>query len=453
MAEIYTYMTQATAKQQIANRLFDPTKVFWTDAELTLYLQEALRTWNSLASYWRGDFTFSTQVGVIYYDLTNTTQMPNTLRPLTLHDTDIYSILQYHLLEPVNWNPWTGNSAQFAADDLLEATSRRRDEVLGVSGCTVTQSSVGAVNGRIALADNVIDVRSMFYIPALGSPSVMWPEDIWALQSFQISYLQNPPGTPFTYMLSTEPPISFDTDRPPGAAGSYELLTVNAGPALTVPTPSLLSIPDDWTYVIKWGALFDLLSRESNSRDSLRATYAEQRYRMGLKLLSQAPAILAIRSNNANIPIQIDALAEANRYRTGWRAESPGAPNAVFQTGLNLLALAPPPDSGGGNNYSFTATVVENAPIPANDADFIQVARDDLDVVLGYAQHLAAFKMGGSEFTDTIPLLERFFKQAEIYGLKLKELGEFTHILYSLSQGEEYANPRLAAEVAPDAST
>ena len=453
MAEVYQYMTQATAKQQIANRLFDPNKVFWTDAELTLYLQEALHTWNSLTSYWRGDFIFSTRVGVIYYDLTDTTNLPNTLRPLTLHDTDLYSIIQYHLLEPVSWNPWTGESAQFTPDDLLEAVSRRRDEILGVSGCTITTSQIPAVSGRTALNDKVIDVRTMFYIPAIGSPSVMWPEDIWALQSFQISYLQNPAGTPFMFVLSTEPPISFDTDRAPGFAGSYELITVNAGPVLTIPTPTLLSIPDDWAYVIKWGALFDLLSRESNSRDSLRAAYCEQRYRMGLKLLSQAPAILAVRSNNANVPVQIDAIAEANRYRTGWRGEANGPPNAVFQSGLNLLAVAPPPDNGGGNNYSLTVTVVENAPIPVNDADFIQAGRDDLDVILGYAQHLAAFKMGGTEFTSTISLLERFLKQAEIYGLKLKELGEFTTTIYTLAQTEEFANPRLPREVMDDASS
>jgi hypothetical protein len=280
----------------------------------------------------------------------------------------------------------------------------------------------------------------------------MWKDDTWAMQAFQVLYLQNPPGTPFIWIQSNQPPIAFDTDRPPGSAGSYELLTANAGPALSINTPSLLSVPDDWTYVIKWGALFDLLSKESNAKDSLRAQYCEQRYRMGLRLLSQAPAILAIRNNNANVPVQIDALAEANRYRTGWRAEAAGTPNAVFQAGLNLLALAPPPDSGGGNNYSFTATVVQNAPIPTNDADFIQVSRDDLDIILGYAQHLAAFKMGGAEFTSTFPLLERFLKQAEIYGLKLQELGEFVTTIYSLAQTEEFANPRLAGEVSSDAS-
>jgi hypothetical protein len=641
----YSYLPFVQARQQLANRLFDSSKQFWSDLELGKYIVEALRTWNALTSYWRGDFTFQSQQGVSWYDLTDRVAMPNTLRPYTLTDVDIYTAIQYHLLEPAgSINPWTGVSSQFTPDDLVNAVQRRRDELLSLAGCTITRRTLGAVLGRIPLPDTVIDVRRMAYLPAVGSPSTMWPEDTWAEQSFATSYLQNTPGTPLTYLMSTQPPISFDTDRPPGSAGVYELLTVEAGQSLAsilvgaggtipfsftlpnqnpigvpwiaagafplpqilnnavspasmaaattwlmlyggiswspnqssqativqlvagkgylalvlrcdataqnfyyidldasgiaggvggigIPTPlnlqkvaggvqsllsqfpavtpqigdiftaqvsgatisvfqngvfrgsftdpspipvgspglllessaalstpgdlawkdwvgsgnigSFLFVPDDWIHIIKWGALADLLGRESNAKDVLRATYCEQRYKMGIAALKESAALLAMRIGN--VPLQIDAVKDADHYQTSWQALAQGKPSNVYQSGLNLLALAAAPDAG---LYSLTATVVENAPIPVADNDPVEIARDDYDAMLDYAQHLAAFKLGGAEFLSTMPLLQHFFGVAQSYNVKLSQLGEYTSILYGLSSHEEARNPRMTLESA-----
>jgi hypothetical protein len=181
-----------------------------------------------------------------------------------------------------------------------------------------------------------------------------------------------------------------------------------------------------------------LLSREYLSKDSLRAQYCEQRYRMGLKLLSNASALLTMRLGN--VPMQVDSVRAADEFQTRWQSQPAGTPEFALHAGLNLLALSPVADTGP---YSLTATVVQNAPIPATNIDFVQVARDDLDALLDYAQHLAAFKMGGAEFLATMPLFERFLKQAAIYNAKLEELGEFTRPLFGLSQVQENMAPRM----------
>jgi hypothetical protein len=327
----YGYATLGFVRQELGFRLSDLNQVFWSPAELNLYIVEALRTWNALTAFWRGDFVFAAQQGVTWYDLTNATQIPGTLRPLTITDTYLYSVIQYHLLEPVNWLPWVGNSAQFVADDLVNAVQRRRDEILSLTGCTITERLVPAVAGRIQLPDTVIDVRRMAYVPSTLFPtqaaSAMWPEDAWAEQSFNRLYIQSPAGTPYTYLLSTQPPINFDTDRPPAYGGNYDLLTVEAGPLLSIPTPNLLSIPDDWTHVIKWGALADLLSMESNAKDIPRATYCEMRYRMGIAALAAAPALLAMRVDN--VAMQVDSVRAADTYNTGWQGVAQGRPEAT----------------------------------------------------------------------------------------------------------------------------
>jgi hypothetical protein len=115
--------------------------------------------------------------------------------------------------------------------------------------------------------------------------------------------------------------------------------------------------------------------------------------------------------------------------------------------GLNLIAI-PPPDAG---SYSLTATVVENAPVPVLVSDCLQVTQDVFDVILDYAQHLAAFKMGGEEFLVTQPLLQRFMQLAALYSSKLSEQGEFTKILYAISQDEANINPRYTPDSDPAA--
>ncbi len=88
-------------------------------------------------------------------------------------------------------------------------------------------------------------------------------------------------------------------------------------------------------------------------------------------------------------------------------------------------------------------TVVQNAPVPVNSGDFIQIARGDYDSMLDYAQHLAAFKSAGGEFLATLPLLQNFMERAALYNGKLKSMGPFKRSEYMLSQREQERNPRV----------
>jgi hypothetical protein len=278
----------------------------------------------------------------------------------------------------------------------------------------------------------------------IPKPSVLWPEDTFAEQSYEALYTLNPagtPGLPSTYLLSTQPPLSFDTNCPPAFAGSYELLTVEAGAALSFGNPVTFTVPDDWTPAIKWGALADLFSRESNAQDPLRAQYCETRYRQMCTILRDAaPALLAMRINN--VPAQVSSVRGSDLYNTSWEGADPGVPLSVNYSGMNLFALSPPADTGINSvPYDMTVTVVENAPIPTLDADLVQVAREDLDCILDYCVHVAALKMGGADFSSTVPLFQRFMKQAALYNRKLSELGEYTDTLMAMATRERSMNP------------
>lgn len=471
MAPFYQYNTKAQARQQIANRLYDPTMVFYTGAEIDLYLTEALRTFNAYAQYWKAEFTFPPTENVQWYDLT---QVPNTLRPYTVTDQNLYTLMEYHLLEPVAGNfpatgpssPWTGTK-MFSINDLMNAVQRRRDEILSVTGCSVTQSTVPLTPNitRTILPENVLDVRRVAYFALSGGSGYgeggygngpyggnsiidafpLYRDDVWAFQAFESNWTTNSAGTPSSYAMSSQPPISFDVDTPPTLPGNYELITVNAGPILTTQTATLLGIPDDFSWVLKWGALADLFSKQGEAKDELRAQYCNKRYQQGMALLLNAPAALTIRINN--LPLWMDAARSADEYNSSWQAVAAGVPVDVYTAGLNLIALSPKPDA---TVLDVTASVVQNAPIPVQDSDFVQVSQDDYDVIIDYAQHIALLKNGGEEFTATAELYGRFVKQASLYNRKLNEMGEFQSELYGNSQKEEVFNPRLAPVPSPD---
>src|SRR2546430_15068092 len=93
----YKWITWSQARQALAARLADPGFVFWTDPELKLYLTEALRVWNALTEIWNTTFAFNSTSAGVWYDLSILQGSP---RRRTLVDTDLYRIMQYHLLEP-----------------------------------------------------------------------------------------------------------------------------------------------------------------------------------------------------------------------------------------------------------------------------------------------------------------------------------------------------------------
>ncbi len=435
----YTHATLLNAVNTLSARLYG--SALYSSAELQACIIESLRTWNSYTSFWRAEFVFDLTLDTWWYDLT----APGTsLRPQTVTDFDLITQLNYHLLEPnIPAYPlvWAG-STQFALTDILSALQRRRDEVLAITGCHLTRSTVPAVVGRIFLDDSTIDIRRLAWLPTSGfgySNKTVRPGDVFAKQSFDFNYTTAPQRPPQVYLQSTQPPLSFDVDCILPATGMYEVLTVNSGLPLFAAASTVLGIPDDWSWVVKFGAMADLLSRESNAKDQLRASYCEKRYREGVALLSVAPSLLSLRINN--IPLPIDSVRNGDDFNPLWQALAHSTPKSAYTAGLNLVGFGPMPDSSTA--YSITASVVSNAPVPSVLGDFIQLSHEDYDAVIDYAQHLSCLKLGGQEFLATIPLYSRFIKQAMLYNSKLSSFGQYQKPIYDIGRLNEERAPRF----------
>lgn len=447
----YTYATFTEAEAALASRLFesygDATQQFWDvgGGELQVYLIEALRTWNALTSFWRSEFAFTLSPGggvsgsQWWYDIT---QLPNSNRPFTVTDTSILQSIQYSLLEPLsNSYPltWTG-SKQFNIASILDAMTRRQNQVLAKTGCTISVNSIAAqLVTRTVLPDTAIDIRRVAWLPKPGFGyvnTIMKQSDLWAKRSFDPGWTIAEAEPPSNWMQSAEPPPAFDSDRIPPVPGTYDVLTVNSGPTVEVDAPSILTIPDDWSWIVKWGALAGLLSRESEASDPARAAYAQQRFDLGCQVLMNSPAVLALQLNG--YPLFVDPVRDGDDFNPSWQTAAGAEPGSCYAAGLNLIAF-PAVDVP----YGALISTVQNAPVPPSGGSFVQVARGDYDTILDEAQHLAMFKAGGAEFAKTSGLHQRFIEQAGIYNKKLAAMGQFQMPMYGISGYEGRRDPRM----------
>ena len=434
----YTFITQAQFKTALAQRLYDATEQLYPSAELIAYQNEALQAFNAFANFYRQEFTFTSSPGVTWYDLTT---QSNTLRALTSTDQSLLSLIEYHFLEPQTLTyplTWTG-SKQFTISDILNAIQQFRDQLMSESNCTVIESLVAATPGRTFLSDNAIQLRRVCWLPVAAPPfsaNCLLSSDTWGTQSFEAGFPQLGNGTPQMYLRTTEPPLSFDVDIQPAVNGQYDVITVNAGPALSASAATVLQVPNDWCWVIKYGAIQQLLDRDSVSRDETRAKYASARYKQGVAAMQEAPALIAARIDN--VPVVVEAVTSGDYYDANWQGKAQGTPTSIYYTGLNLVGLSPKPDNGP---YSVTASVVRNMPLPASDGDYLQIGREDIQAVLDYAQHIAMFKAGGAEFVATYPLYQNFLRHCSLYNSKLSAMSLWLEFLDGRAQEETKVNP------------
>lgn len=418
----YSWITRAQARLQLAQRLGDTAAAtgqsYWSPDELNAYLAEALRCWNCAANYFTRTGTFTTTYGQAWYDLTaELTALANTTT-----DREVVNLMEWHLLEPIttSWPTWTGTE-QFAMSDLVDALQRRRNQFLEDTGIHIGLPTeipaIPAANGIVQLADNVLQVRRVAWKAPDGGGNLSASQGVFTqlprtdtananaqLAGWSVTGSMPRQYIPYYATLLT----NLQLVPRPNDIGRVEVVTVNAGPTLNVSTGVVLGMDDDFIPYVKWGALADLLNREGLANDPQRAQYGEQRYREGVELGKLTFSLVQAKLNG--VPIPQLALDDFDNGIGGWQNQV-SQPMRIAAANSTLVALHPVPD----DVYSVECQVVSNAEIPASDGAFVQVGREFLDAVLGEAQHIASFKLGGQEFTNSFALHEQMFRLAATY--------------------------------------
>ena len=275
-AGTYQYETWLQLRTQLANKLHDPTNVYWTDTELKFILTEAIRTFSMLTSYWRAQGIFNTVAGTGFYDLP--TQLPTYLaRNVT--DQYLINMMEYHLQETptTNWpGGWTGTD-MFTMADLTHALQKRRNQFLAETGVLVTRtllSTLVPVGGRIVLADNVTDVRRLAWTYLNNDIYNLWRVNEHEMTAFSQTWATPAVQDPTDYSILSPPPLTIQLNPAPSQASAMDLLSISSGADFN-PTvgATLVGIPDDMSWIIKWGAMADLLTQDGPGMDPARGEY------------------------------------------------------------------------------------------------------------------------------------------------------------------------------------
>lgn len=423
----YTQTTQTQALAALSERLEDLANTYWSLAELRLYLAEAVRTWQAYTGWYRSRITLPVPGGVNWYDIGT----------YSVTDADTIGVLLYHLLETqLAAGAWTG-TGQFDLAVIQAALRNRVDRYLsdtGVVSTRIVQDAGTITNGRVLLTPSIIDVRRVSWV-AGGSSRLLWRDSEWGLNAHLRGWL-GAPGPPKVYSVAATPPVSLQLAPPPGTSGTLDLVAVKAGPALTL-APSILGIPDDLAWGVKWGVLADLLSRDGQAKDPARAVYCEQRYREAVELAALYPSIAQTIING--VPVFTGSVFDLDAYSSGWENLAAGVPVAAGLVGRNLLAFAPAPVNG----VSVILDLIVDIPVPAADSDYLQVPPDVIAVVLDYAQHLASFKMGGNEFVVTDQQRTNLLYEAAKYNSRLRQTNFYNSTVRNTSGRLQDQVPRL----------
>lgn len=433
MANVYQDITWAELNAQVSARLGDSSNVYWSQAEIYLYLAEALHTWSLCTSYWRGYGQFVTSANEPFYDITSLTDSNgNALLSYTVLDTAVVSQIQYELLEPSTGTSWTG-SEQFTLDDITQALQRRRDRFLIDTAAVITHTD-GIVIGsppvqRITLDPTIAAIRRLAFVDAVGNVTPLWSIDYNAQRNYGDSFLITA-GNPFTFTTVPGTLQEIIFGPPLGIPGTLDLLSVSTGADLNPAAGVLIGIPDDFAWIIKQGAKADLLGKDGPARDPARAAFCERRYRMGVGMAKMQPVVLGAAING--VPTNPDTVSNLDAYRPSWQSDS-GFPwfVALFP---NLIAIAPAPDG----IYNVGLDVVSKAPIPANSSDYVQIGKEYLDLIIDYSCHLAMFKMGGEEFEGSYRAAQNFFDGALDYNERVSAMNPAAVELMKQTKKDEY---------------
>lgn len=379
---------------------------FWTTAELTLYIQQAIREFQVLTGYWRARVQLSTVAGIPYYDLHS-----SGVVPLTINDTAILQQVGYHLLEFNGTGAFT-NTGQFSQGTVTAAFDQRREEILGESRIIVTEygGNVGPPpsQGRLILSNGVIQIHRCEWLDA---PSGLWSlvseTDDLAASGWSYEWPQNP-NIPGAFSVATTRPFEVQLIPPPVNNGTLDLLVTACQPyAYNSNTPQLIGLPDDATWVLPWGILTSVLGQDAQSRDYGRAQYASSRFRSALKLLMGWPMVM--QSWPGGIQTLASTLHALDHWQSGWRNQPQAQPQTVAVGGRNLIACSPVPDQV----YNIPIDAIVNSPASGSTTANFDLAGDIVTAILDCAQHLACFKMGGAEFMATMENYRAFLTVAE----------------------------------------
>lgn len=402
------------------------------------YLIESLRTWQAMSAYLSINVPITLTPNTVLFDLIDL--VPEIAPSVT--DRDLILDIQRALQEPTSATSWIG-SDQFNYPQMVAAIQKRLDRFVLETGIRLSITEQAVAGNPVELDDAVIDVRrAMWKTDPEGIYSVMWKADPIQMAAYapKWSTTSSSLNPPTDYTVGLQLPLTMEITPQPTVAGKVALLTVQSRPTLDpATTATILGIPDDLCWIIKYGALAEILAADGPGEDMARVGYCESRWRDGIQL---ARVYNTVRNAfiNGN-PAFIDPLSELDRSTPNWVNSLAGVPQFIG-VAQNILAVSPITDN---SNPSVSLDITPKFPVPAL-GDFVQVGKENLSVILDYAEHLAHFKEGMSEIQVSQDLLRNMLVLAGVQNDRIRAMIKTLDVMTSLTNRDKHFNTRRATD-------
>ena len=372
-------------------------------AEMQDYLAEALRIWNVITGFHTSTATVASVANQIFYTTTQVTA--------TITEQAILNVMQRHMLETPN------NGASLSSDiwtigewvDYLNDRAflfRRLGLVLN-NDTFSTVIGTSQYNLLTQVSTVLLKVHRVAWLNATGVSFGLARRPLSEYDNLLPSWVDTN-DTPEAWLPTEEGSDDIIEVVPaPIAAGTLDVTSMQEPTTLPqVADGTILGAPTDFTPYIKWGALAEILKKEGQGHDPVRAAYCEQRFQEGLILAAFFNPVHTIRFGSE--PLVKTDLFDLDNGNDGWQGQST-TPEFWFPYGATQVGVNPAHLAGGTN---FTILGIRDAVIPASDPTSVDISEDHVKVIVGYAQHLAAFKQGGGEFKASIKLFTEFLGAA-----------------------------------------
>lgn len=187
----FAYLTYAAAVTALAQRLGDPSLIYWNQPSQLLNLViEAARLIQALTGSYKQTITFNTQAGQPYYSLTDFPALRNVAT-----DVEVANNVLAVLLEPPlpATGTWTG-TGQFTFAQLQNALQSRLNRFIGETGRHVVQQQLPFTTPNqqtLALPDGTLDVRRAAWVPAALLQPVLYTGTA-SVDGLLVSYVSGP---------------------------------------------------------------------------------------------------------------------------------------------------------------------------------------------------------------------------------------------------------------------
>src|SRR6267142_2538532 len=228
---------------------------------------------------------------------------------VSVNDTELINSAIYRLLENGNADAnLTLLTDMWSLQEIIDALNQRQQKFLldtGIIGARTTIAVTQGVSQYDLPVDNIMPRRLTWITSGGGGGTgygvggygeggygvggtvagatitALTRVDSWELDNGQPDWSSDD-STPIAWYDNTLGQQKVGITRP-NQNGTIGLLYIQLAATLTG-LGIAMTIPDDWTPYVLWGALADLLNHDGPAYDPVRSKYCEQRYQEGIEL-------------------------------------------------------------------------------------------------------------------------------------------------------------------------